>query len=499
MRIALVPLDERPVNTELPRQVAAIAGVELLLPPADAMPSFRTAADTAAIADWLRGVAGDVDHVVACIDTVVYGGIIPARITGDDPAESLRRLAVFRELAMRPDLRIAAAALVMRASDSYSNLEEPEYWDRHGRDIHALGGRLHRALIADAVGQQPDDAPETTVPDTIRGDFQRRRLRNHLVNLAALGLYEEGVLDALTLTADDTAEHSAGSAEQLWLRHWMRALPHANGVLMYPGADEVGAVLVARALCSGLPGPRWRVVCAEPDGLERVPKYENLPVQDSLARQLQAAGGRVASADERADLTLVVHAPDPARGDCFDAVPESDPAATAATAAAVESALDTGAVVALADIRFTNGADPALVDLLAERGLLLRLSAYAGWNTAGNSIGSAVATASAVWAGGQRGTLDTDAVERALLTRVLDDRVYQSGVRVALHGIPYPERSGLLEPDAQASAEARIRRELQHHLDTAFPGATDWTVARVTLPWRRRFEIGVDLVRSAAG
>ncbi|MCH3176462.1 DUF4127 family protein, partial [Listeria monocytogenes] len=41
MRIALVPLAERPVNVDLPRQVAAIAGAELLLPPAEAMPVFR--------------------------------------------------------------------------------------------------------------------------------------------------------------------------------------------------------------------------------------------------------------------------------------------------------------------------------------------------------------------------------------------------------------------------------------------------------------------------
>jgi hypothetical protein len=33
MRIALLPLDERPVNTVYPRMIAEIAGVEVILPP----------------------------------------------------------------------------------------------------------------------------------------------------------------------------------------------------------------------------------------------------------------------------------------------------------------------------------------------------------------------------------------------------------------------------------------------------------------------------------
>lgn len=33
MRIGLLPLDERPVNTHSPRMIARMAGVELVLPP----------------------------------------------------------------------------------------------------------------------------------------------------------------------------------------------------------------------------------------------------------------------------------------------------------------------------------------------------------------------------------------------------------------------------------------------------------------------------------
>lgn len=499
MRIALVPLDERPVNVELPREVAAIAGIELLLPPVEAMPRFREPADIGLLHEWLREiVAGPgIDHLVVCVDTLVHGGIIPARITDDSTASVLRRLDILRELTVAsPDLVVTAASLIMRASDSYSNVEEPGYWSAHGRELHALGGDLHRLVEADAAGRaHAESAPSVTVPDAVRSDFELRRLRNHTINLAALALHEEGTIETLALTADDTAPHSAGSAEQLWLRHWARALPRGRAVMMYPGADEVGAVLVARAISAGSEAPRWSIVCAEAGGLDRVPNFENAPVLDSVTRQIVASGGVVSRVDGAADLVMVVHAPDPARGDFFGAAPYSDPDAVAGTVAAVRSALDSGAGVALADVRFSNGGDPDLVDRLAEEGLLLRLWSYGGWNTAGNSIGGAVAQAAAQWLGRRVGRFDENEARRALLVRVLDDRAYQSGTRLAMSTDEFGGSIAPVAPDAQQAAITRIRRELQAYLDWVTRDAEPWRITEVTLPWGRSFEIGLDLER----
>ncbi|MFF2052608.1 DUF4127 family protein [Leifsonia sp. NPDC058194] len=499
MRIALVPLDERPVNVDLPRQVAAIAGAELLLPPTAAMPDFRRPADVAALHDWLRGLPADgddrIDRLVVCVDTLVHGGIIPARITTDTTTTALRRLDVLRELkSAAPALRITAASLIMRASDSYSAVEEPAYWSDFGRELHALGGALHYALEADVTrGEAAALTPSIAAPDEVRSDFERRRLRNHTINLAALTLHEERTVETLTLTADDTAPYSAGSAEQVWLRHWARALPRGHEVLMYPGADEVGAVLVARALASGVGVPVWRIECGEPDGLDRVPNFENAPVRASLTRQIVAAGGRLAEPGEPADLVVVAHAPDPARGDFFGARPDSDPAATQGTVDAVRAALDSGAIVALADVRFSNGGDPELVDRLADDGLLLRLASYGGWNTAGNAIGGAVAQATALWVGRTLGTADEPAVREALLTRILDDRAYQSGTRLAMHAAEFGGSIAPVDASAQEAAIIRITRELSDYLAAILPAGDTWRIERVTLPWRRSFEIGLQL------
>ena len=57
MKIGLFPLDERPVNTRYPRMIAQIAGVELFLPPSEALSHFRSPADQVKLSFWLEEVA----------------------------------------------------------------------------------------------------------------------------------------------------------------------------------------------------------------------------------------------------------------------------------------------------------------------------------------------------------------------------------------------------------------------------------------------------------
>jgi hypothetical protein len=506
MRIMLVPLDERPVNVEIPREVAAIAGVELDLPPVEALPAMRAPANLVRLHEWLveRVAEQTTTHLVVCIDTLVFGGIIPARITADTANTALERLGVLATIAKaRPELVVLAVSLVMRASNSYSAVEEPEYWSQYGRELHRTGAALHHELEQDVRGSieasDDIDTDARAVPDQILRDFELRRLRNHMVNLETMSLHESGSITALVITADDTAPYSAGSAEQIWLRHWQRALPSGRSVLMYPGADEVGAALVARALTAELGSPAISIVCGEANGLERIPNFENVPLFDSLRRQISAVGGHVAEVGEEPDLVLVAHAPDPDRGDYFGGVPKSDRYAVRATVEAVERCVRDGLPVALADVRFSNGGDPDLVDELADRGLLLALSSYGGWNTAGNSIGSALAHAVARWAGAKRGTLDETVAERALLARILEDRAYQSGIRGQLQDAVFGGNIGPVGSEVQAAAVKRITVDLQSYLQRITAGRRQWTVTDVNLPWNRSFEISFSLTSSPNG
>lgn len=498
-RIALVPLDERPVNVGLPIAIAAIAGAELVLPPAALMPDIRQPGDADAIGEWLLETAQTVDGVVASIDTMAFGGLIAARTTQDDLVTALRRLSVLSALrANNPDLPVAAVSLVMRATNSYNPQEEPLYWAEVGKELHQLGALHHRDFL---VRSGDISAPENAAAlqalrdqlgAEILTDFEIRRLRNHQVNLAMIGLAAQRVVDPLLITADDTAEFAAGSLEQLWLEQWMTVLPSGGQVLMYPGADEVAAVLVARQLSimSGIVA-RFAVACAEPDGLERIAKYENSPIKTAVARQLAASGAALDADSEDAEI-LVVHAPDPKRRDyvhdqwTFD---EEDRHAATRTADLVASLVTAGKRVALADLRYANGGDPLLVEDLLARQQLLDLSAYGGWNTAGNSLGSVVAAAAAGQLGAAMGTLDPEAARTMLLHRLVEDYAYQAVLRNGLQR-RLDEEFGTRKFEAEG-LERRIETEMEAELNAMLqqlaPGSA--RVTQVRFPWHRSFEI----------
>lgn len=496
-RIALLPLDERPVNVQLPGDVAAIAGAELLTPPADVLPHYRSPGRPDALAAWLRAQAADpaLTHLVVSLDMLCYGGLIPARTSADDTVAVLGRLAVLREIkSLRPDLVVFAVSLIMRASDSYSSVEEPDYWARYGRDLHALGAAVHRR---DGDAEVDPALKVTDVPAEVVTDLARRRLRNHVVNLAAIELHASRVIDFLAVTADDTAVYSYGSAEQSWLRHWLRLFPLGNRVLTYPGADEVGAVLVARALAqhAGIT-VAVETMCPDPDGMARVAPFENAPLAEAVARQIRAAGA--VSAEEApegaaADVTLVIHAPDPDRQDQAGLVaPVPEEQAVKRTCAAVAAALNVGSVVALADVRYSNGADPLLVDRLIAGGHLTGLTAFGGWNTAGNALGGVIATAVARVVGVRTGRSDVRARDRALVRRILDDYAFQSVVRHRGDASVFAGIFPVLPEDEAARATAWAQAELRGVLasDLPFPS---WQITSVTLPWDRGFEVEIEL------
>lgn len=486
-RVALLPLDERPVNTGLVRDVASIAGIGLALPPADALPHFRETGDTVALATWLTARAADCDILVVSVDMLVHGGLVPSRTSSASLLTCLHRLEAVRTIrAAHPDLRISAVSLVTRASDSYSAVEEPEYWSDWGRDLHRLGADAHRSALA-GTGDVA-----SAVPQAVRTDHARRRLRNHQVNLAALQLLWDGVIDHLSLTADDTAEHSAGSAEQSWFAYW-QAMAGSPSAAAHPGADETGAVLVAAEMARAVGGEiRVATLAPDPEALRIVPPYENVAFGESLARQVQVTGSVPASLSD-AEVALVIHGPDPARGDHFAiTAPTTDARAVALTADAVDAGLGRGIPVVVADVRFANGGDVDLVEELHRRGTLTRLAGYAGWNTAGNALGSALAVAVATAVGARAGSLDPVAAATALRRRLLDDVAYQAVVRRQASSELFADRIGPLEPAIAERAQDLLLERLaavarRWGLDQGYH------LTGVQLPWSRSFEVDLTI------
>lgn len=487
-RVAVVPLDERPVCAELPGLVAAVAGATVITPDAELMPHFRSPGDPAALTRWLLEQGAATDAVVVALETIGVGGLLPSRL-GAEPAVGVTSLwETLRSLVVP----VHASTVVMRTPDSDDATEEPAYYESYGRALHRLSAALHEH----AEGMAEDQAvlaARQAVPAGVRQDFFARRRRNHELNLHALGLAAEGVLETLVITADDTAAAAVGTAEQEWLRHWIDWLELGDRVLTYPGADEVGSVLVARALVRAS-GEQLRVSIEtdRPETLSLFAINENVPIRVTAERQVAAVGGVVVPCAE-ADLHLLVHAPQ--SGDWAISPPTTtDPAAAAATATLAATHVGAGRPVAVADCAHGNGADPALVAAMASRLPLSELASYAGWNTAGNTIGTALAHGAATVVGRRAGTFDSRAHEMLLLHRFIEDWAYMAVVRGSVRA----ERGGdwhrhlLVEPGDPVVGV--IEAQLCEQLAT-LPGFPGWRLrpGSVRLPWQRLFEVGFQL------
>ncbi|WP_016907662.1 DUF4127 family protein [Streptomyces xiaopingdaonensis] len=501
MHIALLPLDERPVNTRLPRQVAAVARVEVELPPAAMLSRKKQPGDTAALGSWLEATverSAPADELVASLDTLGYGGLIAARTTTDSVAAVLNRWEALRRVRARaPRTGLHAVSLVTRAPNSNSSDEEPDYWRHIGADLHRYGAALHRRYLGEQAGEREAGELRDRLPRESVADFEARRLRNHTVNLAALGLAADATLQTLLITADDTAERSAGSLEQHWLAHWKRVLGDAvDGVLMHPGADEVGSVLVARAVLGRIrdtPLP-VAVECAVPGGLSRVAPYENLPLAQGTQGHLRAVGAAPVPADADAELVVVVHPPDQQGGDWAHGHPrvrEQEHSEVRATAERVASLVAAGAAVVVADCAYPNGSDPALLAALQARIDLKSLAAYGGWNTAGNTVGSALAHGVVHATARAAGVLDDAAHHRLLLHRLIEDSAYMTDIRGrALARFTEQDRHDELPADVREPARSWIAAELARSVER-FPEFAGWSLPAdsVRLPWDRTFEV----------
>ena len=101
---------------------------------------------------------------------------------------------------------------------------------------------------------------------------------------------------------------------------------------------------------------------------------------------------------------------------------------------ALQAALESGIPVALADVAFVNGADLLLGMRLLQTGLAPKLSAYAGWNAAGNTLGTVLAQAalSILMQRGAPSPAQKAARVAFLFRRYLDDYYYQAVERTHL-------------------------------------------------------------------
>ena len=486
-RLLALPLDARPVVREQVVHLMAAGGWVLVVPPAHWLGHLRQPADRDALVAWIAREAGAVAGFVLSLDMLVYGGLVPSRFIGDEEGALASRLQWLRELrAAHPGKPLYAFASTMRISRSLDAQEEKPYWSEHGLALWAWSFHQDRhARLGEPADERLAREAAASVPEAIRQDYLATRTRNHALTRRMLQLVREGVIDRLVLPQDDTAEFGLNIAERRALQAEVAALGLQDRVPIYPGADEVLHTACAHAVqrLSGQPPLRVALSAMRPEALASlVPRYEDRPLADSVRSQVAAAGACLVEEAAQADIVLALYTQGASQGDWALQQPLQhrepvDPAWLASLAAHQRA----GRAVAVADLAFANGGDPWFVHALAQVLELRGLAAYAGWNTAGNTLGSTLAQALLA-----HGRLDAAAHRCNLALRLAEDVLWQAELRqvVRLGGLALPP--GALAEHVQQIFVPQANAWLA-------PWRLGWQVRRSYLPWDRTFEIGIEL------
>jgi hypothetical protein len=488
--IAFVPMDDRPVTSELPVMLGRIAGVPVDEPPQSSIGHYLQPGKSDDIVAWLNREAArrDVGAFVISSDMLAYGGLLASRIPGVTYADAyfrLKELAHLRE--RRPGAWIATFGTVMRLAPTgvpagtdyfaayplwsylqqYANLHDPP-----------LPSELATAQrLRDLIG------------DTVLDAYLSTRARNLAVDRRLLALAAGGAIDRLVLGQDDAGPVGLHVKEVALLQSLVAADARlGQRASIEPGADELGMSLVAHAIARRAHWtPRVAVRYSTPDGALAQDPLEFAPVSTAIEGLVHLCGGRLDAADP--DLVLYVR------------VPRTTAAQDADFAAAMEADAARGRSIALADLSYLTSyrSQAEFASQILASGLAAKLDAYSSWNTNANTVGTALAEAIAAGAGRRMHTYDPLAHREFTFVRFVDDYAYHDYVRpdlnAALEAAGVKDHMLLSAADAAAAAQ-RDRALLWAHASAILamldPG---YHIAALSigLPWGRTFETSVDV------
>ena len=500
-KIVFLPLDERPCNYLYPEYIGKISGSHVVLVPRNLMGDFKRPADIEGIWEWTQKEAADASVLIVSMDLFLYGGIVPSRLhhfSEEECLERVERLKLLKE--KNPSLKIYAFQLITRAPARDGSGEEPDYYENYGYRIFRYGvlrDKENLRLISEEEKAEKARI-EQEVPKEALDDFLNRRKVNFNNNKHSIDLLAEGVLDFLIIPLDDCRENGYAPAERRMLASYARSKELFSKVYFYPGADETGCTLLARAVNeTGTKAPSVYVDYSSIRGKYQIPSYEDRSIGETVQYQLLTAGCGIAETSAEADAVLVVNPPTVfslrlEKELITDEIFLESERNFHALVERMRKYISRGQICAVADCAIPNMADRALMQFLYEQDLLDKIDAYAGWNTSSNTLGTVIAHLSACHSvkGGEKSPVSKE----FLFFRYLEDWGYMGEVRRKvterlpeidphIHALDLGDK----EPEVRKIVKGKLE-EFQRHY---FPKET-WNFD-LRMPWNRMFEIEITI------
>lgn len=518
-RILLIPLDDRPPCLQMPVKMGLIGDAEVVTPPRELLGRFTEFGKSDEIIAWIRKQnIRTFDAAIVSVDMLAYGGLVAMREYETSFEKAAARLGVLREIRRRaPRMPIYGSSVIMRLAPT-GNVVNESY-------------RVNLARWAE-VSADPAKAAETAdlekkIPAEALAKYKKARERDLKINLLTVDLVREKVIDYLILSQDDAKPNGVHIADRERLISKVADEKLGDRVAVQPGADEVSMLLLSRALTAKYGyRPKIKAVYSDEKLADQFMPYEDRPLRKTVSFHIKAAGGVEVADEEDAEILFFVFVSRFEKGAAERFADRIQNEITVDGGPGIRRSKQNAKRVIVADVDpkgEIQGADIEFTRLLLRKSLLLSMLGYASWNTAGNTIGTALPHG--IIKGSMKllvnraiaqGVRKSDAprlnalVLRTvrghtwfMVNRLLDDYVYHSIVRPKV--IDFARSQGWnvfrFEPGQTTAAERYSVREMAGYVRASLdPVAVsdanvvcpDISKFSFRLPWGRTFESEID-------
>ena len=505
--ILLVPLDGRPPCKQFVIDSGAIAGFNVTTPPSELQDYYSAPGNTAGMRKWLQENTPNNQAVFISIDQLLYGGLLAAREKEATPAQQDDLVNFLRQLhADNPAVPLLAFSILPRQTpqDTIDGYQER-------KDLLAYSRLKGRQAAGLSIDEQELARLENAISLESMEKYLAHFQENEELNKKLIALVKEGVLSQLVLGQDDGEEYSIPNIEKKHLKDYITSenLPTEKVILTH-GADEIALTMLAAfqneqtSFC-----PQIYLAYNHNNTPETVMPYMAIDNQETAREKIALIGGKETDNLETANYILYLSANDYEK----DTVSRRH-----ANVQELKQLTAAGKNIALVDLSKHFTAQETLLPLLLDNDYPLNnLTAYAGWNTASNAIGTAIASASLYTSAQQTAQSREEAMSIAasnihfLHNRILEDYFYlKEDIDIINHTLKKAGYQNTADLDLEHNwrwANHMLQESMQKHLAAYKQTKAVKTPARfhtpqgdftlcvsdltieLSFPWPRTFEI----------
>ncbi|WP_231036240.1 DUF4127 family protein [Pectinatus sottacetonis] len=509
--VVLIPLDGRPPCRKFVIDAGRLADIKIETPPQQIMDYYTKAGNTKALCDWLKENASFSNGIIVSADQLLYGGLLASRRSfGKNTDQQFLWYTLDTVHQENPSLPVYVFSILPRITppnsvDSaddiknlikYSRLTDKIIFSHNKKDINELD-KLQRKISKKYLAQYVD-----------------LYNKNLLLNKRLVDLAKQGIITKLVIGQDDGEKYGIPNIERRKLKTYIKQTGTENNVIITHGADEVAMSLLfnmAETIRRENYHPRIFAAYNAPQSEDIILPYMAADVKKIVEEKVSLAGGTIVTSPENADFILYLHIGTKKNLSTryFDAM-------------RIKKWLSEGKKVALVDLSKNFRADETVFPILLSNDVPVnQLIAYSGWNTASNSIGTAVAQAGLYTMMGKYALNDNDKLRliydnlTILYDHFVEDYFYLKGTLYAVNTVL--RKAGInnvndLDMDnSYLWANYMLEKSLQRQIDKfAYCEAsrepikfkTAYGIKNIYLrnikikaffPWPRTFEINTDV------